>query len=113
MNWKSLGHHCGSETFPWQLGLVSAEANCVLCLNLTDGNGAAPGCGLMLPPRLLKLSGLTLFLGRLQVCQGSASISKQFSRMRGEYISLSHVMADTVTAQQLERFWIALFGTFC
>ena len=57
MNWKSLGHHCGSETFPWQLGLVSAEANCVLCLNLTDGNGAAPGCGLMLPPRLLKLSG--------------------------------------------------------
>ena len=50
LNWKSLGHQDGSETFPWQLGLVSAEANCGSCLNCSDGNGAAPECGLMWSP---------------------------------------------------------------
>lgn len=48
LNWKSLGLLGGSETFPWQLGLVSAEANCGSCLNRSDGNGASPECGLML-----------------------------------------------------------------
>lgn len=49
---------------------MSTEASGGSWLNHADGNQAAPGCGLMLSPRLPKLSCLTVFPGQLKVFKG-------------------------------------------
>ena len=84
LNWKSLGHLGGSETFPWQLGLVSAGANCGFCLNRSDGNGAAPECGLMLSSACSNEAAYLCYWGGCRFVSGQLAFPSHSSE-RGEH----------------------------